>query len=95
MARGLDEPFTLYGLIAESVEMPEDRSSISSPQSRRRASPTGTPITADDVLFSLELLKEKGRPNHRTYFAKVAKAERPSSATCASPSIAAATARCR
>ena len=35
----------------------------------------GHPITADDVLFSFELLKQKGRPNHRTYFAKVAKAE--------------------
>jgi peptide/nickel transport system substrate-binding protein len=36
----------------------------------------GKPVTADDVIFSLELLRERGRPNHRTYFSKVAKSER-------------------
>lgn len=76
MARGLDEPFTLYGLIAESVEVPEDRSSITFHLNPKARFSDGKPITADDVLFSLKLLKEKGRPNHRTYFAKVAKAER-------------------
>jgi peptide/nickel transport system substrate-binding protein len=76
MARGLDEPFTLYGLIAETVEMPEDRSSITFNLNPKARFSDGAPITADDVLFSFDLLKEKGRPNHRTYFAKVAKAER-------------------
>ncbi len=76
MARGLDEPFTLYGLIAETVEVPEDRSSITFHLNPKARFSDGTPITADDVLFSFQLLKEKGRPNHRTYFAKVAKAER-------------------
>jgi peptide/nickel transport system substrate-binding protein len=76
MARGLDEPFTLYGLVAETVEVPEDRSSITFNINPKARFSDGTPITADDVLFSLQLLKEKGRPNHRTYFAKVAKAER-------------------
>ncbi|HEY8248255.1 MAG TPA: extracellular solute-binding protein [Hyphomicrobium sp.] len=76
MARGLDEPFTLYGLVAETVEVPEDRSSITFHLNPKAHFSDGKPITADDVLFSLELLKEKGRPNHRTYFAKVAKAER-------------------
>ena len=76
MARGLDEPFTLYGLIAETVEVPDDRSSITFNLDPRARFSDGMPITADDVLFSFELLKEKGRPNHRTYFAKVAKTER-------------------
>jgi peptide/nickel transport system substrate-binding protein len=76
MARGLDEPFTLYGLIAETVEVPEDRSSITFHLNPKARFSDGAPITADDVLFSFNLLKEKGRPNHRTYFAKVAKAER-------------------
>ncbi|KAB2939478.1 MAG: extracellular solute-binding protein [Hyphomicrobium sp.] len=76
MARGLDEPFTLYGLIAESVEVPADRSSITFHLNPKARFSDGAPITADDVLFSFELLKAKGRPNHRTYFAKVAKAER-------------------
>ncbi len=76
MARGLDEPFTLYGLIAESVEVPEDRSSITFHLNPKARFSDGKPVTADDVLFSFEVLKEKGRPNHRTYFAKVAKTER-------------------
>lgn len=76
MARGLDEPFTLYGLIAETVEMPEDRSSITFHLNPNARFSDGAPVTADDVLFSFEILKAKGRPNHRTYFAKVAKAER-------------------
>jgi peptide/nickel transport system substrate-binding protein len=76
MARGYDEPFTLYGLIAETVEVPDDRSSITFNLNPKARFSDGHPITADDVLFSLELLKEKGRPNHRTYYSKVAKAER-------------------
>ncbi len=76
MARGLDEPFTLYGLIAETVEMPDDRSSITFHLNPKACFSDGAPITADDVLFSFQLLRDKGRPNHRTYFAKVAKAER-------------------
>jgi peptide/nickel transport system substrate-binding protein len=76
MARGLDEPFTLYGLIAETVEVPEDRSSVTFHLNPRARFSDGTPITADDVIFSLQLLKEKGRPNHRTYYSKVAKTER-------------------
>ena len=76
MARGLDEPFTLYGLIAETVELPEDRGSITFHLNPKARFSDGKPITADDVLFSFNLLKEKGRPNHRTYFAKVVKSER-------------------
>jgi peptide/nickel transport system substrate-binding protein len=76
MARGLDEPFTLYGLIAETVEVPEDRSSITFHLNPKARFSDGKPITADDVLFSFNLLKDKGRPNHRTYFAKVVKSER-------------------
>jgi peptide/nickel transport system substrate-binding protein len=76
MARGLDEPFTLYGLIAETVELPEDRGSITFHLNPNARFSDGKPITADDVLFSFNLLKEKGRPNHRTYFAKVVKSER-------------------
>ena len=37
----------------------------------------GKPVTAEDVLFSWALLRDKGRPNHRQYYAKVAKAEAP------------------
>lgn len=76
MARGLDEPFTLYGLIAETIEVAEDRSWVVFNLNPKAHFSDGTPITADDIIFSLELLKEKGRPNHRTYFSKVAKSEK-------------------
>lgn len=76
MARGLDEPFTLYGLIAESIEVPEDRSAVIFHLNPKARFSDGQPVTADDVIFSWELLKEKGRPNYRTYYRKVAKAER-------------------
>jgi len=76
MARGLDEPFSLYSLIAESVEVPPDRSSVTFHLNPKARFSDGHPITADDVLFSFEVLKEKGRPNYRTYFSKVVKTER-------------------
>jgi peptide/nickel transport system substrate-binding protein len=76
MARGLDEPFTLYGLIAETAEMAEDRSEIVFNLNPRARFSDGKPITADDVLFSWQLLRDKGRPNHRSYYAKVKVAER-------------------
>ncbi|NTU76491.1 MAG: ABC transporter substrate-binding protein, partial [Alphaproteobacteria bacterium] len=76
MARSWDEPFTLYGLIAESVEVPEDRSSITFNFNPAAHWQDGKPITADDVLFSYETLREQGRPNHRTYYKKVERAEK-------------------
>ena len=71
-----DEAFSQYGLIAESVEMPEDRSWVAftlRPQARWH---DGTQITVDDVLFSLEVLKTKGHPFYRAYYADVVKAEK-------------------
>jgi peptide/nickel transport system substrate-binding protein len=76
MARSYDEPFTLYGLLAETVDMPDDRSSITFHLNPAARFSDGTPVTADDVIFSFEILKEKGRPNHRAYFAKVPRVER-------------------
>ena len=52
MARSGDEPFTLYGLIAESVEVPEDRSSITFHLRPEARFSDGVPITPEDVLFS-------------------------------------------
>ncbi len=76
MARSYDEPFSLYGLIAESVETPEDRGSVTFQIRPEARFADGTPVTPDDVLFSCSLLKSKGRPNHRSYYAKVATAEK-------------------
>ncbi len=76
LARSWDEPFSLYGLIAESVEVPGDRSSVIFNLNPKARWQDGKPITADDVLFSFETLREQGRPNHRTYYKKVDKAEK-------------------
>jgi peptide/nickel transport system substrate-binding protein len=76
MARGYDEPFTLYGLLAESVETDAARSFVTFALNPRAEFSDGRPVTADDVLFSWQLLRDRGRPNHRTYYSKVAKAEK-------------------
>jgi microcin C transport system substrate-binding protein len=76
MARSWDEPFSLYGLIAESVQMADDRSSVIFTINPRAHWQDGKPITADDVLFSYHTLRDKGRPNHRTYYKKVTAAEK-------------------
>jgi peptide/nickel transport system substrate-binding protein len=75
MARGYDEPFTLYGLIARSVETDARRSYVTFHLDPDARFSDGKPVTVDDVTFSWQLLRDKGRPNHRTYYAKVAKAE--------------------
>ncbi|GGE45844.1 ABC transporter substrate-binding protein [Agaricicola taiwanensis] len=75
MARSYDEPFTLYGLIAESIRVPKDRSWVEFRIDDRAQFSDGRSITAEDVVFSWQLLKNKGRPNHRLYYSKVAKAE--------------------
>src|SRR3984893_4582357 len=77
MARGNDEAFTLYGLIAKSVETDDVRSYVTFHLDPRARFSDGQPVLADDVLFSWALLRDKGRPNHRQYYSKVVKAEAP------------------
>jgi peptide/nickel transport system substrate-binding protein len=75
MARGNDEPFTLYGLLAKSIETDDARSYATFRLDPLARFSDGQPVLAEDVLFSWALLRDKGRPNHRLYYAKVAKAE--------------------
>lgn len=75
LTRGYDEPFTLYALLAKSVETNEDRSFVTFTLDPAAKFSDGKPVTAEDVVFSWALLRDKGRPNHRTYYSKVAKAE--------------------
>src|ERR1700761_742273 len=75
MARGENEPFTLYGLLAKTVETDDDRDFVTFHLDPRARFSDGTPVLAEDVLFSWELLRDHGRPNHRQYYSKVAKAE--------------------
>jgi peptide/nickel transport system substrate-binding protein len=75
MTRGYDEPFTLYGLLAKSVKTDDERSFVTFALDPAAKFSDGKPVTAEDVVFSWSLLRDKGRPNHRTYYSKVAKAE--------------------
>src|SRR5262245_1408847 len=71
-----DEPFSQYGLVAESIEMPQDRSWVAftlRPQARFH---DGSPITVEDVIWTFDALKAKGRPFYRSYYAQVVKAEK-------------------
>ncbi len=71
-----DEPFTMYGLIAETIEWPEDRSWVVfhlRPEARWH---DGTPITAEDVIWTFETLKTKGQPGYRFYYGSVERAEK-------------------
>ncbi|WP_436202428.1 extracellular solute-binding protein [Astrobacterium formosum] len=77
LTRGYDEPFTLYGLIARSVETDAERTYVTFHLDPRARFSDGVPVTSDDVVFSWRLLRDKGRPNHRTYYVKVARAQAP------------------
>ena len=75
MRRVWDEAFSLYGLIAEYAEMPEDRSSITFYINPNAKFHDGSPITREDVLFSLETFQNKGTPNQKKTYGKVIKTE--------------------
>lgn len=76
MQSSADEDFSEYGLIAETVEVADDRKSVIfnlRPEARWH---DGSPITADDVVFSLDILKTKGHPAYRSYYRDIEKAEK-------------------
>ena len=75
MARAMDEPDALYGLIAETADVADDRSSVTFQLNRAARFHDGTPITADDVVFTYRTLVEKGHPQYRILFRDVDKAE--------------------
>jgi peptide/nickel transport system substrate-binding protein len=75
LARGYDEPFTLYALLARSVETDADRTYVTFELDPAAKFSDGKPVTPADVIFSWETLRDKGRPNFRTYYSKVVKAE--------------------
>ncbi len=71
-----DEAFSEYGDIAESIIMPEDRSWVAfdiRPEARWQ---DGRPVTVEDVIFSLEILKTEGHPFYRAYYKNVVGAEK-------------------
>lgn len=77
MKRSLDEPFSLYGLIAQDVEVSPDRTRVTFRLRPEARFSDGVALTTDDVVFSLEILRREGRPNYREFYSKVLRLERP------------------
>ncbi|CCD88636.1 putative Periplasmic binding protein-like II [Bradyrhizobium sp. ORS 285] len=75
LTRGNDEAFTLYGLLARGVETDDRRTYVTFRLDPRARFADGHPVEAEDVAFSFALLRDHGRPNHRQFYGKVAKAE--------------------
>ncbi len=71
MGRSWDEPFSLYGLLAESVEVPEDRSWVEFTLRPEARFSDGSPVTPEDVIFSYELLGTEGHPRYHGLRAQI------------------------
>lgn len=71
-----DEAFSEYGLLAETVETPEDRSWVKFTLRKQARWHDGQPITAEDVIWTFKTLMEKGQPFYRFYYSSVEKAEK-------------------
>lgn len=71
-----DEAFTVYGLIAETIEVPEDRSWVAFTLRPQAKWIDGSPITVEDVIWSFDTLKSKGPPRYASYYGDVLKAEK-------------------
>ncbi|MBV1704461.1 MAG: extracellular solute-binding protein [Hyphomicrobiales bacterium] len=71
MERSRDEPFTMYGLVAKSIETDAARDYVTFRIDPRAKFSDGKPVTGEDVLFTFELLKAKGRPQQRIAYSRV------------------------
>ncbi|MDP3531687.1 MAG: extracellular solute-binding protein [Alphaproteobacteria bacterium] len=76
MKRNKDEPFSLYGFIAESIQVPEDRSYIIFHINPLAKFEDGTSIKADDVVFTFNTLKEKAGPHIKMLYNKAKQIEK-------------------
>jgi peptide/nickel transport system substrate-binding protein len=75
MGRNWDEPFSLYCLLCESVEVPPDRSWVEFTLRPEARFSDGSPVTVEDVLWSFATLGTAGHPRYQTAWTKVASAE--------------------
>ncbi|MBZ0123252.1 MAG: extracellular solute-binding protein, partial [Roseovarius sp.] len=75
MGRSWDEPFTLYGLLAESVATGPNREWVEFTLREGARFSDGSPVTVEDVIWSYETLGTEGHPRYRSFWAKVASIE--------------------
>ena len=71
MGRSLDEPFTQYGLLAETIRMPEDRKWVEFDLREAAQFSDGSPVRADDVIETFRLLREEGSPFYKAYYKNI------------------------
>lgn len=76
MQRSADEPFSLYGLLAQTVEMDEERTFIQFNLNPAAKWSDGMPVTPEDVIFTFELLRDKGRTPFSNRLTPVARMEK-------------------
>jgi len=72
MTGSLDEPFSEYGLLAQEIEYPADRSGVIFHLDPAARWHDGQPVTVEDVIWTFQSLLEKGAPYLRFYYAGVA-----------------------
>ena len=77
MGRNWGEPFGLYGLLAETIDVTDDRQTFTFRLRPEAKFSDGSPVTAADVLWSMETLRDKGRPNFKNNIGKITKIETP------------------
>ena len=77
MGRNWDEPFSLYGLLAESIDVSHDRQTFTFKIRPEAKFSDGKPVTAADVVFSVEILRDKGLPRYKNSYSKITKMETP------------------
>jgi len=70
MGRNWDEPFSLYGLLAESVAVAEDRSWVEFTLREAARFSDGSPVTVEDVIWSYETLGTQGHPRYLGFAAQ-------------------------
>lgn len=76
MVASADEPFSEYGLLAEEVETPADRSWVAFTLRKEARWHDGEPVTVEDVIWTFESLRAKGTPFYRAYYASVERVEK-------------------
>jgi peptide/nickel transport system substrate-binding protein len=81
MGRNWAEPFSLYGLLAESIDVSDDRRTMKFRLRPEAKFSDGTRVTSADIAFSLETLRDKGRPNFKNQYSKIVRVQTPDEAT--------------
>ncbi|WP_428033285.1 extracellular solute-binding protein [Amphritea sp.] len=75
LTKSQDEPFSLYGLLAESLETADDRSWIIFNLNPSARFSDGQPVTAEDVIYTFKLLREQGAPFYQSYYRDIVNIE--------------------